>query len=333
MAHILVTGGAGFIGSHLVERLLLLGERVSIVDNFDDGYDATLKRRNIAASLEHGACRLYECDIRDAAALDAAWCREPVDVVVHLAARGGVRASLKNPTLYADVNVNGTVNVLEAARKRGCGRFIHASSSSVYGNNPKRPFHEDDAVDNPQSPYAATKRAGELLCSTYHRLYDLPMTCLRIFTTFGPRCRPDMAIARFTRLIDEDKPVPMFGEADTRRDFTYVDDIVDGVIRSIEPCAAFRIFNLGASRPITVRHAVSTIAEMLGKEPLIERHAGQPADARITYADISRSRDELGFSPTIDFREGIGRYVAWYQATHAMASRSTQLIAPEVTVC
>ena len=319
MAHILVTGGAGFIGSHLVERLLSLGERVSIVDNFDDGYDVTLKRRNIEASLGHAACRLYECDIRDAAALDAAWCREPVDVVVHLAARGGVRASVKSPTLYVEVNINGTVNVLEAARKRGCGRFIYASSSSVYGNNPKLPFHEDDAVNQPQSPYAVTKRTGEMLCSTYHRLYDLPMTCLRIFTTYGPRCRPDMAIARFTRLIDEDKPVPVIGEADTRRDFTYVDDIVDGVIQSIEPCGAFRIFNLGASKPITVRHAVSIIAEVLGKEPIFEGHAAHPADAIITYADIGRSHDELGFSPTTDFREGVGRYVQWYQDTYAVA--------------
>jgi len=252
-------------------------------------------------------------------ALDAAWCREPVDVVVHLAARSGVQASIKNPSLYMEVNVTGTVNVLEAARKRGCGRFIYAGSSSVYGRNPKLPFHEDDAVNRPQSPYAASKRAGELLGSTYHDLHDIPMTCLRIFTTYGPRCRPEKAIARFTRLIDENKPIPLYGDPAMRRDFTYVDDIVDGVIRAIEQCGAFRIFNLGTSKPITLQHAATAIGELLGRQPVFENHAQDNGDPVITYADISRAQTELGFNPTTDFHEGISRYVQWYQDTYAVA--------------
>lgn len=315
MAHVLVTGGAGFIGSHLVERLLAMGEAVSIVDSFDDFYDPSIKRRNLAAALEHPRCRLYEADLREPSDLEAACGREPVDVVVHLAARAGVRPSIQNPVLYADVNVNGTVTLLEAARRFGVGRFVFASSSSVYGNQPKVPFHEDDLVDHPVSPYAATKRAGELLCHTYHHLYGLPMTCLRFFTVYGPRCRPDLAIAKFARLLIDDKPIPMFGDGSMRRDFTFIDDIVDGIVSAMAHCGAYRIYNLGRSDPVVLREMIETLSQALGVKPHIERCPEQPGDVQQTYADVSRAAAELGYQPKVNFADGIGRYVAWLQET------------------
>ncbi|MEE9294285.1 MAG: GDP-mannose 4,6-dehydratase [Phycisphaerae bacterium] len=316
MSHVLVTGGAGFIGSHLVERLLAMGDRVSIIDSFDEFYEPAAKRRNIEGALTHASCRLYESDIRDAPALESVWRREPIDVVVHLAARAGVRPSLANPALYADVNVVGTVKLLDAARKFGCGKFIFASSSSIYGNNSKTPFHEDDLVDHPISPYAATKKAAEMLCYTYHHLYDLPMTCLRFFTVYGPRCRPDLAIAKFTRLIDADKPIPMFGDGSMRRDFTYIDDIIDGVVRAIQRCEGYRVYNLGESRPIALRDMIDTIAKAMGKPPIIEPQPEQPGDVKITYADVERARRELGYNPTTQFADGIRRYVDWFHQVH-----------------
>ncbi len=322
MAHVLVTGGAGFIGSHLVERLLADGNRVSIIDNFDEFYDPAAKRRNIEASLSHAECRLYEGDIREISTLDSAWSREPIDIVVHLAARAGVRPSIQNPTLYADVNVVGTVKLLDAARKRGCKKFVFASSSSVYGNNEKTPFHEDDRVDHPISPYAATKKAGEEICYTYHHLYDLPMTCLRFFTVYGPRCRPDLAVSKFTRLIDEDQPIPMFGDGTMRRDFTYIDDIIGGIVNAIDNCGDFRVYNLGESQPIVLRDMIATIASALGKEATIDPQPEQPGDVKVTYADISRAKDELGYNPKTEFAEGIRRYVAWYQETLATPSNA-----------
>ncbi len=315
MAHVLVTGGAGFIGSHLVERLLAMGEQVSIIDSFDDFYDPSVKHRNVEAALAHSACRLYEADIRDASALEAAWRREPIDVVVHLAARAGVRPSIQDPHVYADVNVCGTVRMLEAARKFGCDKFVFASSSSVYGNNEKTPFSEDDRVDYPVSPYAATKKAGEEICHTYHHLYGLPMTCLRFFTVYGPRCRPDLAVSKFTRLIDEGKAIPMFGDGTMRRDFTFIDDIVDGVVKAIEKCGAYRIYNLGESKPIVLRDMIATIGQAMGKEVEIDPQPEQPGDVKVTYADISRAKAELGYDPTMDFADGIERYVAWYKET------------------
>jgi UDP-glucuronate 4-epimerase len=313
MAHVLVTGGAGFIGSHLVERLLELGDRVSIIDSFDEFYEPAVKRRNLEVALSNSLCRLYEADIRDASAIEAAWRREPIDVVVHLAARAGVRPSIQDPHLYADVNVCGTVRMLEAARKHGCSKFIFASSSSVYGNNTKTPFSEEDRVDFPVSPYAATKKAGEEICHTYHHLYGLPMTCLRFFTVYGARCRPDLAVSKFTRLIDEGKAIPMFGDGSMRRDFTYIDDIVDGVVKSIEHCDGYRIYNLGESQPIVLKEMIATIGEAMGKEPEIDPQPEQPGDVKVTFADVSRAKKELGYSPSMTFREGIERYVSWYR--------------------
>ncbi len=293
-----------------------MGDRVSIIDSFDEFYEPAAKRRNIEGALTHASCRLYESDIRDAPALESVWRREPIDVVVHLAARAGVRPSLANPALYADVNVVGTVKLLDAARKFGCGKFIFASSSSIYGNNSKTPFHEDDLVDHPISPYAATKKAAEMLCYTYHHLYDLPMTCLRFFTVYGPRCRPDLAIAKFTRLIDADKPIPMFGDGSMRRDFTYIDDIIDGVVRAIQRCEGYRVYNLGESRPIALRDMIDTIAKAMGKPPIIEPQPEQPGDVKITYADVERARRELGYNPTTQFADGIRRYVDWFHQVH-----------------
>lgn len=320
MAHVLVTGGAGFIGSHLVERLLRDGQRVSIVDNFDDFYSPDVKRRNVEASLASADCRLYEADIRNATQLASAWSREPIDVVVHLAAKAGVRPSIRQADRYADVNVVGTIRVLEAAREFGCQKFVFASSSSVYGNNDKVPFSEEDRVDFPISPYAATKKAGEEICYTYHRLYDLPMTCLRFFTVYGPRCRPDLAVAKFTRLIDEDQPVPMYGDGSMKRDFTFISDIVSGVTAAIERCDRFRIYNLGGSRPIVVRDMIQTIGDALGKEPVIESEPQPPGDVNVTYADVSRAQAELKYEPRVEFADGIGRYVDWYRQMKALVS-------------
>jgi len=285
-----------------------------VLDNFDDFYDPRVKRRNIAQAVKSDCCTLHEVDIRDQSAVEAILRDDPCDVFVHLAARAGVRPSIEQPALYADVNVNGTVSLLEAARRHGCRRFIFAGSSSVYGNNRKVPFHEDDPVDHPISPYAATKKAGELICHTYHHLYDMPVTCLRFFTVYGPRCRPDLAIPKFTRLIEAGQPVPMFGDGSMRRDFTHISDIVDGVMRAIERCEGFNIYNLGESRPIELRAMIETIAQALGKPAKIQSLPPQPGDVDVTYADVSRARDQLGYEPKTQFEDGIRDYIEWFRA-------------------
>lgn len=311
---ILITGGAGFIGSNLVDHLAAQERRIVVVDNFDSFYAPEVKRRNLASVHGRPNVECVEADIRDAAAMRTLFERYRFDTVIHLAARAGVRPSIEDPLLYADVNVNGTVVLLEQARRHGCRRFIFASSSSVYGNNRKIPFHEDDRVDHPISPYAATKKAGELICHTFHHLYGLPITCLRFFTVYGPRCRPDLAIARFTSLIDQGRPVPMFGDGSMRRDFTHISDILDGVCRAIERCHGFHVYNLGESRPIELRRMIEVIAAALGKPAKIEQHPRPPGDVDVTYADVSRARGELGYEPRTPFEEGIADYVRWYRA-------------------
>ncbi|MHC4527784.1 MAG: NAD-dependent epimerase/dehydratase family protein, partial [Planctomycetota bacterium] len=245
----LVTGAAGFIGSHLTERLLADGWSVVGLDNFDDFYDPQIKRGNIRAALENKAFTLIEADIRDGAVMDEAL-GQGIDVVVHLAAKAGVRPSIEQPVLYTDVNVKGTMVVLESAREHGTNKMVFGSSSSVYGNNEKVPFSEDDNVDFPISPYAATKKACELICHTYHHLYGIDITCLRFFTVYGPRQRPDLAIHKFARLIEQGKPIPVYGDGSMMRDFTYIDDIINGTLAAMEKCAGFNIYNLGESRPI-----------------------------------------------------------------------------------
>lgn len=311
----LVTGGAGFIGSHLVDRLLGEGAAVVALDNFDPFYAADLKRANLADATRHSTFRLVEGDIRDAALVHDLVAELRPDAIVHLAAKAGVRPSIVDPALYADVNVTGTVHLLNAAcRLDPRPRFVYASSSSVYGDRPNAPFRETDSVDLPVSPYAATKKACELLAHTFHHLHGLPVTGLRFFTAYGPRNRPDLAIAKFARLIERGEPVPMFGDGSTRRDYTYVGDIVDGIVRAIERCRAHHLYNLGHSDPISLSEMIAVIGEALGKTPRIDRQPEQPGDVRQTFADISRAHSELEYTPSTEFREGVSRYVAWLRA-------------------
>ncbi len=314
LGSVLVTGGAGFIGSHLVERLLAEGRQVVVLDNFDDFYDPALKRGNLERVRHQPALRVVEGDLRDAAALEVAFSAGPVEAVVHLAARAGVRPSIAQPELYVSVNLDGTVRLLEACRRRGVRKFVFASSSSVYGDNPKVPFAEDDRVDQPLSPYGATKRAGELLCYTYHRLLGLPVACLRLFTVYGPRQRPEMAIHKFTRQLSRGEPVEQYGDGSSARDYTYVSDIVEGIVRALERCEAFHIWNLGGSRTTTLAELVAKLARLLGVEPRVRRLPPQPGDVERTWADISRARDELGWEPRVGLEEGLARFVEWFHA-------------------
>ncbi len=312
---IAVTGAAGFIGSHLAERLVAAGRAVVAIDNFDDFYDPAVKRQNIRGLLDSDAFELVEADIRDAAAMTEAL--GGVDVVVHLAARAGVRPSIANPALYADVNVNGTAVLLEAARKNGIKRFIFASSSSVYGNNEKVPFSEEDNVDFPISPYAATKKAAELLCHSFYHLYKMDVTCLRYFTVYGPRQRPDLAIHKFARLIEAGRPIPIYGDGTAERDFTYIDDVIDGTVAAIERCSGYRIYNLGESRPISVNDLIVALEKALGKKAVRHYQQPQPGDVRRTYADVTRAKAELGYNPATPLDQGLRRFVEWLRAAPA----------------
>ncbi len=313
----LITGGAGFIGSHLSERLLECGYEVVNYDNFNDYYDPNIKRRNIAALLQRAGYTLVEGDILDREALQQLFKQHQFSVVVHLAARAGVRPSIAQPLLYEQVNCEGTVNLLELARHSGVDKFIFGSSSSVYGENAKVPFSEEDRVDHPISPYAYTKKAGELLCYTYHHLYKMKITCLRFFTVYGPRQRPDMAIHKFTKMIDAGEKVPMFGEGTSRRDYTFISDIVDGIEKAMHACSAYHVYNLGESRTIDLRSLINLIQEALGKKARIEQLPLQPGDVPITYADISKARREIGYDPKVDIAEGVRRFVEWFKQNSA----------------
>ena len=308
----LVTGAAGFIGSHLSERLVGDGWEVVGVDNFDDFYDPQVKRRNIEACLGNKAFQLVEADIRDSEAMEGV-VRGGVDIIIHLAARAGVRPSIARPLLYADVNVNGTMVLLEAAKKHKVTKFIFGSSSSVYGNSRKVPFSEEDNVDFPISPYAATKKACELICHTYHHLYGIAITCLRFFTVYGPRQRPDLAIHKFARLIEEGKAIPVFGDGTMMRDFTYIDDIVNGTVAAMEKCEGFKIYNLGESRPISVNDLIAEIEKALGRKAVKEYQAVQAGDVERTYADVSKAVNELGYNPSTAIEEGLRLFVAWFR--------------------
>jgi UDP-glucuronate 4-epimerase len=313
-ASILVTGAAGFIGSHLCEALLERGDRVVGLDNFNDFYDPAIKRANLAGPLARPGFALVEGDIRDAAAVARVFREHAPTSVVHLAAMAGVRPSLQDPALYHDVNCTGTAVVLQAARAAGVGRFVFGSSSSVYGGNPKVPFHEDDDVSRPVSPYAATKRANELTCHTFHHLYGMDIACLRFFTVYGPRQRPEMAIHKFVRLTEAGQPLPLFGDGRSERDYTYVDDILDGVLKAHDRSRGFRIYNLGESRTISLRDLVAAIGRATGREPRVDWQPPQPGDVPRTYADVGRAKAELGYAPKVDLDEGLRRFVAWYRA-------------------
>jgi UDP-glucuronate 4-epimerase len=311
MSRVLVTGGAGFIGSHVVEKLLARGEDVTLFDNFNDFYDPAIKRRNAAASA---GARVITGDIRDRRLVQQTFADGRFDAVIHLAAMAGVRPSLLDPLLYADVNVRGTLILLEELKVRPDTRFIFASSSSVYGANSRTPFREDDDIHQPMSPYAATKRAGELLCFTHHHLYGIPTSCLRFFTVYGPRQRPEMAIHHFVRCVMDEKPIPFFGDGSTRRDYTYVDDIVDGVLRALDRCAGYDIYNLGESATTSLSELVEMIGRAVGKEPLIRREPMQPGDVTVTYADVSKACVRLGYRPSTPLAEGLRRFVDWVRS-------------------
>jgi len=315
---ILVTGAAGFIGSHLCERLLTDGAEVVGLDNFDEFYSPAIKRSNIAECLEHKSFSLIEGDIRDVECVAGVLSRNNINTIVHLAARAGVRPSIEQPLLYQDVNINGTMVLLEAAKEYGIRKFIFASSSSVYGNNKKVPFSETDNVDYPISPYAATKKAGELICHTYHHLYDMDIMCLRFFTVYGPRQRPDLAIHKFARLIEAGEPIPVFGDGSMRRDFTYIDDIIQGVMGAIEHCEGYEIYNLGESRPVRLDELIGEIEKALGKKAIINRQPVQPGDVVQTYADVAKAKAKLGYNPQTDISEGLNKFVAWLRSRSGM---------------
>jgi UDP-glucuronate 4-epimerase len=306
----IVTGAAGFIGSHLCERLLKEKWTIVGVDNFDNCYDPQVKRDNIKDCLRNKQFQLVEADIRDSSAMNRV-VGDNADVIVHLAARAGVRPSIALPALYADVNITGTVTMLEAAKKNSIKKFVFASSSSVYGNNKKVPFSEDDNVDFPISPYAATKKAGELICHTYHHLAGIAITCLRFFTVYGPRQRPDLAIHKFARLIEEGKPISVYGDGSMMRDFTYIDDIIDGTMAGINNCAGYNIYNLGESKPVTVNNLISEIEKALGKKAIIERLPLQPGDVVQTYANITKAHRDLGYNPHTEISDGLKCFVNW----------------------
>jgi UDP-glucuronate 4-epimerase len=312
-AHLLVTGGAGFIGSHLTRRLLDRGDRVTALDDFNDFYDPAKKRANVAPFGGRPGYRLVEGDIRDAALVDRLFAAGGFTAVVHLAARAGVRPSLAEPILYEEVNCIGTLRLLEAARRHGPEVFVFGSSSSVYGVNEKVPFAEDDEVNRPISPYATTKRAGELLCFNYHHLYGLKVSCLRFFTVYGPAQRPEMAIHKFTDLVARGEEVPLYGDGGSRRDYTYIDDILDGVVAALDLAPGFEIVNLGGADTTRLADLVAWIGEELGEEPRVRRLPDQPGDVPITYADVGKAARLLGYAPKVPIRDGLRRFVAWYR--------------------
>jgi len=309
---ILVTGAAGFIGSSLVERLLSCGHTVVGLDNFDSFYDPEVKRRNLEVALADPNFRLVEGDIRDRELLDRLFRDGPFGTVVHLAARAGVRPSIADPELYTSVNLVGTTCLLEACRRHGIDRFLFGSSSSVYGNNAKVPFAEADPVDHPISPYAATKKAGEVLCHAHHHLFGLKVACLRFFTVYGPRQRPEMAIHHFTRSIAGGLPIQQFGDGSSARDYTYVDDIVEGILAAMEHLSGYHIWNLGGSRTVTLAGLIEMISRRLGREAQIDVKPMQPGDVDRTWADTTRSRKELHWEPGIGIEEGLDRFIEWF---------------------
>jgi UDP-glucuronate 4-epimerase len=315
MRSILVTGGAGFIGSHLVDRLLSEGGwRVSVVDDFNDFYDPEIKRANIKAHDKNPDFSLFEADIRDKQSMEKIFKETGVQCVVHLAARAGVRPSLEQPLLYTETNIEGTLNLLELARAFQVRQFVFGSSSSVYGTNAKVPFSEEDPIRQPISPYAATKAAGELLCHTYSHLYGIRCICLRFFTVYGPRQRPDLAIHKFARLISEGASIPVFGDGTTRRDYTFIDDIIAGVRAAIDySLTEYEVINLGESRTVELRELISLLEKELGATAQIDRQPLQPGDVPQTYADVTRARRLLGYNPQTQIEEGIHRFVEWFR--------------------
>lgn len=314
---VLVTGGAGFIGSHLADRLLARGDRVVVLDDFNDFYDPRLKRRNVSSHRNNPRYRLAEGDIRNGDLVCRLFDEEKFDAVLHLAARAGVRPSIAQPILYEEVNCVGTLRLIEAAVSHGKPRFVFASSSSVYGINSKLPFSEEDPIEKPISPYAATKRAAELHVFAAHHLHGLPAVCLRFFTVYGPRQRPEMAIARFIRGAEEGTPIPFYGDGSSRRDYTFVEDIADGVEAALERPAAFEIINLGGAHSVSLSELVSAIEVTTGKKLRLDRKPDQPGDVPATYAAIDKAERLLNFHARVPLAEGLRRSVEWYRGSQA----------------
>ena len=312
----LVTGGAGFIGSNLVDRLLGDGHQVVCLDNFNDFYDPAIKRSNISEHLKNNSYTLVEGDIRDAKLVDSLFDTHEPEIVIHLAARAGVPGSLNDPVLYVDVNERGTAVLLNAANTHCVHQFIFGSSSSVYGVSSPLPFSADEVAVHPISPYAASKRAGELLCYTFHHLYGLNVLCARFFNVYGPRSRPDAVMYRFTNAILNDKPITVYGDGTSRRDYTFIDDIVDGLVRSIGQDFGYEIINLGRSDTVILNDLITITEEALGRKAKVERRPDRLGDVPATYADIEKSRRVIGFEPKVDIREGMRRYVEWYRKTY-----------------
>lgn len=310
---ILLTGCAGFIGSHVLDRLLSMNEEVIGVDNFDSFYNPLIKCKNIEHNLKNKNFALYNTDIRHIKEMNDIFQDNDITTIIHLAARAGVRPSIDDPLLYEDVNIKGTLNLLELSRKHNVENFVFASSSSVYGANEKVPFSEEDYVDESISPYAASKKACETFCYTYHHLYNLPVVCLRFFTVYGPRQRPEMAIHKFTQLIDEGRKIEMYGDGASKRDYTYIDDIVDGIINSVEIKEGYEIINLGNSDVVGLRYLINVIEQNLGKKAKIKELPDQPGDVPITYADISKAKSLIRYNPQVKIEEGVRRFVEWYR--------------------
>jgi UDP-glucuronate 4-epimerase len=315
MKTILITGGAGFIGSHLCERLLKEGHSVVCLDNFDSFYDPNLKIGNVEQISKKfaGPFTVVTGDIRNRDHLTETFKKNAIDAVFHLAARAGVRPSITDPLLYEDVNLKGTVTLLEVCKTFGIKDFIFASSSSVYGENQRVPFSETDLDIQPISPYGATKRAGELLCYSYHHLFGINVACLRIFTAYGPRQRPEMAIHKFTSLMDQGKEITMFGDGSSKRDYTYIDDLIDGMMAVLQCHKGYEIYNLGESQTTSLKELIEMIELALGKKAKIKVMENQPGDVSITHADISKAKRLLNYQPKVKMEEGIKRFVDWYK--------------------
>jgi len=321
---ILLTGAAGFIGSHLTEALLRAGHQVVGMDNFDDFYDPAIKRAQVLPALANLGFTLVEADIRDKAALDRIFESYAPELVIHLAARAGVRPSLSQPALYYDVNLMGTLTLLEAMKRHGISRMIMASSSSVYGNNKKIPFSESDPVDHPVSPYAASKKAAELLCHTYSHLYGFDVFCMRFFTVYGPRQRPEMAIHQFVRKILEGRPITLYGDGSSRRDYTYIDDIIQGLLHSIPALRGYEIINLGESQTYSLIETIRLIESVTGRQAILDWQPMQAGDVEATCADISKAQRLIGYRPTFSLQAGLERFVEWIQHEQITAHVSKQ---------
>jgi len=320
MRSILLTGGAGFIGSHVAEALLHRGDRLTIVDNLHDFYSPLWKKQNLQDIQRAGPFDFYDVDICNKSKIRDAVSRARPDMIVHLAARAGVRPSIEGPGAYVDVNINGTLNLLELCREFQVRQFVFGSSSSVYGATSRAPFSEDQVDLRPISPYAATKLAGEILCYTYAHLFRFSVICLRFFTVYGPRQRPDLAIHKFTSLIEAGKPVPIFGDGSTGRDYTFIDDIVAGVLAAVEyeppsapGTALFEVFNLGNSHPVKLSELIDLLEKATGKKAIRNQQPAQPGDVPLTWADVSKAGRLLGYRPATDLEQGLKKFVTWYR--------------------